>query len=169
MWTPNCSRCCAWRRWWMPSPWKTPLRLTHLGQGRYDVDDVIAKLAAPRTHQKRPIDRARTAGAVQPAAAGRARGLYRQRCGQDAFGARPAARCPSSARCPTRKKCAWSPGWPSRWKAARFDSSAQSTPFAQTRHADAHIRWDDLDLAPTWATCPPACPFSSRRPRWTWT
>ena len=60
------------------------LRLTHLGQGRYDVDDVIAKLTAP-------IDRARAAGAVQPAAAGRARGLHRQRCGQDAFGAGPAA------------------------------------------------------------------------------
>ncbi len=42
---------------------------------------------------------------------------------------------------------------------SRFDSSAQSTPFAQTRHADAHIRWDDLDLAPYLGYLPASLPI----------
>jgi hypothetical protein len=39
---------CGWRRWWTPSRWTGPWpELTHLGGGRYDIDDILTKLAPP--------------------------------------------------------------------------------------------------------------------------
>ena len=136
------------------------LRLTHLGQGRYDVDDVIAKLAAPK-------DEAQTPPSTEPARlalynlllqAGRVdftdNAVGKTHSVQDLL-----LSVPFISTLSDKKEVRVEPRLAFTLEGSRFDSSAQSTPFAQTRHADAHIRWDDLDLAPYLGYLPASLPI----------
>lgn len=136
------------------------LRLTHLGQGRYDVDDVIAKLAAPK-------DEAEKAPSTEPARLA----LYnlllqggRVDFTDNAVGKTHSVQdlllsVPFISTLTDKKEVRVEPRLAFTLEGSRFDSSAQSTPFAQTRHADAHIRWDDLDLAPYLGYLPASLPI----------
>ena len=136
------------------------LRLTHLGQGRYDVDDVIAKLAAPK-------DEAQTPPSTEPARLA----LYnlllqggRVDFTDNAVGKTHSVQdlllsVPFISTLSDKKEVRVEPRLAFTLEGSRFDSSAQSTPFAQTRHADAHIRWDDLDLAPYLGYLPASLPI----------
>ena len=136
------------------------LRLTHLGQGRYDVDDVIAKLAAPK-------DEAQTPPSTEPARLA----LYNLllQGGRVDFTDNTVGKThsvqdlllsvPFISTLSDKKEVRVEPRLAFTLEGSRFDSSAQSTPFAQTRHADAHIRWDDLDLAPYLGYLPASLPI----------
>ena len=146
------------------------LRLTHLGQGRYDVDDVIAKLAAPK-------DEAQTPPSTEPARLA----LYNLllQGGRVDLPTTPVGKTHSvqdlllsgafHQHAVDKKEVRVEPGWPSRWKAAvltRRPKARRLRKPGTPTPTSAGMTWT---WRPTWATCPPACPFSSRRPRWTWT
>ncbi|WP_288486551.1 DUF748 domain-containing protein [uncultured Acidovorax sp.] len=136
------------------------LRITHLGQGRYDVDDVIAKLTAPK-------DEAEKVPSTEPARLA----LYnlllqggRVDFTDNALGKTHSVQdlllsVPFISTLSDKKDVRVEPRLAFTLEGSRFDSSAQSTPFAQTRHADAHIRWDDLDLAPYLGYLPASLPI----------
>lgn len=136
------------------------LRITHLGQGRYDVDDVIAKLAAPK-------DKAETPPSTEPARLA----LYNLllQGGRVDFTDNTVGKThsvqnlllsvPFISTLADKKEVRVEPRLAFTLEGSRFDSSAQSTPFAQTRHADAHIRWDDLDLTPYLGYLPASLPI----------
>lgn len=136
------------------------LRLTHLGQGRYDVDDVIAKLAAPKDAPETPpsTEPARLALYNLLLQGGRVdftdNAVGKTHSVQDLL-----LSVPFISTLSDKKEVRVEPRLAFTLEGSRFDSSAQSTPFAQTRHADAHIRWDDLDLAPYLGYLPASLPI----------
>lgn len=136
------------------------LRLTHLGQGRYDVDDVIAKLAAPKDAPETPpsTEPARLALYNLLLQGGRVdftdNAVGKTHSVQDLL-----LSVPFISTLSDKKDVRVEPRLAFTLEGSRFDSSAQSTPFAQTRHADAHIRWDDLDLAPYLGYLPASLPI----------
>lgn len=136
------------------------LRLTHLGQGRYDVDDVIAKLAAPKDEPAPPpsTEPARLALYNLLLQGGRVdftdNAVGKTHSVQDLL-----LSVPFISTLSDKKEVRVEPRLAFTLEGSRFDSSAQSTPFAQTRHADAHIRWDDLDLAPYLGYLPASLPI----------
>lgn len=136
------------------------LRLTHLGQGRYDVDDVIAKLTAPKDEPAPPpsTEPARLALYNLLLQGGRVdftdNAVGKTHSVQDLL-----LSVPFISTLSDKKEVRVEPRLAFTLEGSRFDSSAQSTPFAQTRHADAHIRWDDLDLAPYLGYLPASLPI----------
>ena len=136
------------------------LRLTHLGQGRYDVDDVIAKLTAPKddTEKAPSTEPARLALYNLLLQGGRVdftdNAVGKTHSVQDLL-----LSVPFISTLSDKKEVRVEPRLAFTLEGSRFDSSAQSTPFAQTRHADAHIRWDDLDLAPYLGYLPASLPI----------
>ncbi len=136
------------------------LRITHLGQGRYDVDDVIAKLAAPKDAPETPpsTEPARLALYNLLLQGGRVdftdNAVGKTHSVQDVL-----LSVPFISTLAGKKEVRVEPRLAFTLEGSRFDSSAQSTPFAQTRHADAHIRWDDLDLAPYLGYLPASLPI----------
>lgn len=136
------------------------LRITHLGQGRYDVDDVIAKLAAPKDAPETPpsTEPARLALYNLLLQGGRVdftdNTVGKTHSVQDLL-----LSVPFISTLTDKKEVRVEPRLAFTLEGSRFDSSAQSTPFAQTRHADAHIRWDDLDLAPYLGYLPASLPI----------
>ncbi|MBO0940765.1 DUF748 domain-containing protein [Acidovorax temperans] len=136
------------------------LRITHLGQGRYDVDDVIAKLAAPKDAPETPpsTEPARLALYNLLLQGGRVdftdNAVGKTHSVQDVL-----LSVPFISTLAGKKEVRVEPRLAFTLEGSRFDSSAQSTPFAQTRHADAHIRWDDLDLTPYLGYLPASLPI----------
>ena len=136
------------------------LRITHLGQGRYDVDDVIAKLTAPKddTEKAPSTEPARLALYNLLLQGGRVdftdNTVGKTHSVQDLL-----LSVPFISTLSDKKEVRVEPRLAFTLEGSRFDSSAQSTPFAQTRHADAHIRWDDLDLAPYLGYLPASLPI----------
>lgn len=136
------------------------LRITHLGQGRYDVDDVIAKLTAPKddTEKAPSTEPARLALYNLLLQGGRVdftdSAVDKTHSVQDVL-----LSVPFISTLSDKKEVRVEPRLAFTLEGSRFDSSAQSTPFAQTRHADAHIRWDDLDLAPYLGYLPASLPI----------
>ena len=136
------------------------LRITHLGQGRYDVDDVIAKLTAPKddTEEAPSTEPARLALYNLLLQGGRVdftdNAVGKTHSVQDLL-----LSVPFISTLADKKEVRVEPRLAFTLEGSRFDSSAQSTPFAQTRHADAHIRWDDLDLAPYLGYLPASLPI----------
>ena len=136
------------------------LRITHLGQGRYDVDDVIAKLTAPKDAPETPpsSEPARLALYNLLLQGGRVdftdNTVGKTHLVQDLL-----LSVPFISTLSDKKEVRVEPRLAFTLEGSRFDSSAQSTPFAQTRHADAHIRWDDLDLAPYLGYLPASLPI----------
>ena len=136
------------------------LRITHLGQGRYDVDDVIAKLTAPKddTEKAPSTEPARLALYNLLLQGGRVdftdNAVGKTHSVQDLL-----LSVPFISTLSDKKEVRVEPRLAFTLEGSRFDSSAQSTPFAQTRHADAHIRWDDLDLAPYLGYLPASLPI----------
>ncbi len=136
------------------------LRITHLGQGRYDVDDVMAKLTASK-------DAPETPPSAEPARLA----LYNLRLQggrvdftDNAVGKTHSVQdlllsVPFISTLADTKEVRVEPRLAFTLEGSRFDSSAQSTPFAQTGHADAQIRWEGLNLAPYLGYLPASLPI----------
>ncbi|PIF27543.1 uncharacterized protein DUF748 [Acidovorax sp. 56] len=136
------------------------LRITHLGQGRYDVDDVIAKLTAPKDEPAQPpsTEPARLALYNLLLQGGRVdftdNAVGKTHSVQDLL-----LSVPFISTLADKKEVRVEPRLAFTLEGSRFDSSAQSTPFAQTGHADAQIRWEGLNLAPYLGYLPASLPI----------
>lgn len=137
---------------------KPVLRLRHLGGGRYDVDDILARLAAqPQDDTDKSPARlalynlALTGGSIDytddSVAGGKAHEV------RDL-----ALRVPFLSTLNATHEIRVEPHLSFALNGSRFDSSAAGTPFAQTGRSEAAIRWEGLDLAPYLAYLPASLP-----------
>lgn len=135
------------------------LRLTHLGGGRYDVDDILARLVPP---------------AGEPAGEAPRFALYNLLLtgGRADFTDKAVNRThelrglgaslPFLSNLASQREVKVQPRLAFELNGSRFDSAAEGTPFAQTRHTDARIRLSGLDLAPYLGYIPPSVPVRLR-------
>ena len=121
------------------------LRITHLADGRYDVDDILARLAAPTdTPSTGPArlalyNLALTAGQVDfvdntVGETHEVRGLTLQ--------------VPFISTLASQREVKVTPHLAFTLDGSAFDSTAEGTPFAQTGRSDAQVRLTGLNLAP---------------------
>lgn len=121
------------------------LRLTHLGEGEYDADDIVARFTRPEADK--PTDPLHFALFNLVLTAGKVE-----------FEDRPAGKThvltgldlgvPFISNLPDRHHIRVEPRLAFNLNGSRFDSQAQTTPFATTRKTDARLDIRDLDLAP---------------------
>ncbi|WP_101048051.1 DUF748 domain-containing protein [Macromonas nakdongensis] len=120
------------------------LRLTHLGEGRYDIDDVLAKFQKPDEPPSEPPRFALFNIALSD--------------GQLVFTDTPRnarhtvegtqLQIPFLSNLGARREVVTTPHLAFRLNGTTFDSSAETTPFAADRHTQARLRIAALDLAP---------------------
>ncbi|MBP6780345.1 MAG: DUF748 domain-containing protein, partial [Ottowia sp.] len=123
------------------------LRLTHLGAGRYDVDDIIARLTAPSAKPDTDTGPTRLA-LYNLALSGGSIDFVDQTIGETHAVRELALQVPFISTLPSEREVKVQPHLSFALDGSRFDSSVQSTPFAQTGHADAQIQLQGLNLAP---------------------
>lgn len=131
------------------------LRLTHLADGHYDVDDILARLSAPSGKPSTGPARlalynlALTGGAVD----------FTDRTVDRTHAVRQLAlKVPFISTLPSQREVKVEPHLSFAIGDSRFDSSVQGTPFAQTGKGDATVKWQGLDLAPYLAYLPASLP-----------
>ena len=132
------------------------LRLRHLGNGRYDVDDVLQKLSGGPSSQK-PGDPVRFALynlAIQGGSVD-----FRD----DSVGKTHALRelmlgVPFLSNLPSQREVKVSPRLAFALNGSRFDSSAEGTPFDTSRRTDAVFRLNGFDLSPYLGYLPASLP-----------
>ncbi len=131
------------------------LRLTHLSDGHYDVDDILARLTAPS--DKPASGPARLAlhnltlngGAID----------FDDRMVDKTHAVRQLSlKVPFISTLPAQRDIKVEPHLSFEVGGSRFDSSAQATPFAQTGKGDATVKWEGLDLAPYLPYLPASLP-----------
>jgi len=135
------------------------LRLTHLGGGRYDIDDVLHRLT-PAADQ----------GAGQPAKFA----LYNLALSAGSIdytdttvGRTHTVRelrlvVPFLSNLPSQREVTTEPLLAFKLNGSAFNSSGQTTPFAQTHKTDATLRLEALDLAPYLGYIPASLPVRLR-------
>jgi uncharacterized protein involved in outer membrane biogenesis len=134
------------------------LNLTHTGDGHYDVDDVLAKLTAlagePASAPSEPLrfalyNLALSDGAVTFTDAPKKQ-VHQLSHVQLSV--------PFLSNLDSKREVLVSPKLAFDLNGSQFDSSANTTPFAQTRKTDAQFVVKDLDLAPYLAYWPASLP-----------
>jgi uncharacterized protein involved in outer membrane biogenesis len=131
------------------------LRLTHLGAGRYDIDDLLARFDRPApTSPSDPLhfalfNLALSAGVVEF----EDRPVQKMHVLNDL-----ALGVPFLSNLPARHQIKVEPRLAFSLNGSRFDSSAQTTPFAATRKTEAVVALRDFDLAPYVAYLPAGLP-----------
>ncbi|MDO5692836.1 MAG: DUF748 domain-containing protein [Pseudomonadota bacterium] len=133
------------------------LRLTHLGDGRYDVDDILARLnAGPRPAE--PAEPARFALYNIDLSEGRIdfddRAVGRQHEVRDVRLA-----LPFISTLPSQREVVVQPQLAFVANGSAFDSRAEALPFADNRHTEASFRLNALDLKPYLGYIPPGLPI----------
>ncbi len=133
------------------------LRIAHLGEGRYDVDDIIAKVTAPPAEPQPHTGPARLA-LYNLALVGGSIDYDDRSVGKTHTVRGLALTVPFISTLPSQREVKVEPHLAFTLNDSRFDSSAQGTPFAQTGKTDASVRWEGVDLAPYLAYLPPSLP-----------
>ncbi len=133
------------------------LHIAHLGEGRYDVDDIIAKVTAPPAEPKPDTGPARLA-LYNLALVGGSIDYDDRSVGKHHTLRDLALKVPFISTLPSQREVKVEPHLAFTLNGSRFDSSAQGTPFAQTGKTDASVRWDGVDLAPYLAYLPASLP-----------
>jgi uncharacterized protein involved in outer membrane biogenesis len=133
------------------------LHIAHLGEGRYDVDDIIAKVTATPAEPQPDTGPARLALYNLALTGGSIdyddRSVGKQHTLRDL-----ALKVPFISTLPSQREVKVQPHLAFTLNGSRFDSSAEGTPFAQTGKADAAVRWEGVDLAPYLAYLPASLP-----------
>ncbi|WP_087748141.1 MULTISPECIES: DUF748 domain-containing protein [unclassified Acidovorax] len=131
------------------------LRLTHLADGHYDVDDILARLTAPTDKPASGPARLAlhnltlTGGAID----------FDDRTVDKTHAVRQLAlKVPFISTLPAQREIQVEPHLSFEVDGSRFDSSAQATPFTQTGKGDATVKWEGLDLAPYLPYLPASLP-----------
>ena len=133
------------------------LHIAHLGEGRYDVDDIIAKVTAPPAEPKPATGPARLA-LYNLALIGGSIDYDDRSVGKTHTVRGLALKVPFISTLSSQREVKVEPHLAFVLNDSRFDSSAQGTPFAQTGKTDASVRWDGVDLAPYLAYLPASLP-----------
>ncbi|MCX7278644.1 MAG: DUF748 domain-containing protein [Burkholderiales bacterium] len=131
------------------------LKITHLGDGRYDFDDIVARLATPPAPQPSPTPSfalyniTLTDGSVdfvdQPVGKTHAvRDLHLS--------------LPFISNLDSQRSIQAEPRLAFTLNGSSFDTAAQTTPFEPTRKTDAHLVLKNLDLAPYLPYLPASLP-----------
>ncbi|MBX9612485.1 MAG: DUF748 domain-containing protein [Burkholderiales bacterium] len=131
------------------------LHITHLGDGHYDIDDILARLNQPGDQPPGAPPRfalynlALNGGAVDftDQAVGRTHELR----GLDVS-------VPFLSNLASQREVKVAPRLAFRLNGSVFDSAAEGTPFAQTRKTDAAVRISGLNLAPYLGYLPASLP-----------
>ena len=136
------------------------LKLTRLGTGQYDIDDVLARLAR------------RDPGAAHDPLRFALFNLSLSGGALD-FDDRPVQKIhhlrdltlnvPFLSNLESRREIQVEPRLAFRFNGSRFDSSAQSTPFASSQKTDARINLKNFDLAPYLPYMPSSVPVQVRQ------
>nr|HRL99787.1 DUF748 domain-containing protein [Acidovorax sp.] len=133
------------------------LRLTHRGDGHYDVDDIIAKLTARPSDPQPDTGPARLA-LYNLALTGGSIDFIDNAVNNTHEVRALALQVPFISTLPSQREVKVEPHLSFALDGSRFDSSAQGTPFAQTGKTDASLRLAGLDLAPYLAYLPANLP-----------
>ncbi|HSV51202.1 MAG TPA: DUF748 domain-containing protein [Burkholderiaceae bacterium] len=131
------------------------LQLAHLGDGRYDVDDVLERLRRPS--DKPPAEPTRFA-LYNLALRGGAADFSDQPQGKTHTLRDLQLSVPFLSNLPADREVKVEPRLAFLLNSSRFDSAATGTPFAQTGKADASVRIAGLDLAPYLRYIPASVP-----------
>ena len=131
------------------------LRLTHRGDGHYDVDDVLAKVAAPTGE---PDSGPARLALYNLALTGGSIDFTDQAMGKTHEVRDLALKVPFISTLASQRDVKVEPHLSFALNGSRFDSSAAGTPFAQTGRGDASIRLEGLQLAPYLGYAPPGLP-----------
>lgn len=134
------------------------LRITHLGDGSYDVDDVLTKLRSPNAPEAEASPDPVRLALFNLALRGGSVDFDDRRVGTKHTVRDVNLTIPFISTLQDKKDIRVEPRLAFVLDGSHFDSAAQSTPFAQTGHADAQIRWSDLDLQPYLAYLPSSLP-----------
>ncbi len=130
--------------------------LTHLGDGRYDIDDILEKLKTPP--DAKPADPTRFA-------------LYNLSLssGQVSFADKAVGKTheltalnlsvPFLSNLQSKREVKTSPRLAFKLGGSNFDSAAEGTPFAQTHKTQATFRLSNFDLAPYLGYLPASLPY----------
>jgi hypothetical protein len=133
--------------------------LTHLADGKYDIDDIVAKLASPPDEPKSEPPRfaiyniAITGGAVD----------FDDQTVKRKHELRDfVLKVPFLSNLPSQREVKTEPRLAFVLNGSAFDSTAFTTPFAESRKTDAQVRFKDLDLAPYLGYIPGGLPVALR-------
>jgi hypothetical protein len=134
------------------------LRLTYLGEGRYDVDDVLKRLASAPAAPPSNSDRLRFAlfnlvladGAIDFTDAPHQKTHHLSKL---------SIRLPFLSNFPAQRDVVVTPQLAFALDGSHFDSAAQSTPFAQSHKTTLSLKVSRLDLAPYLVYQPASLPL----------
>lgn len=135
------------------------IHLTHTGEGHYDVDDILAKFATqPQEKTGTPLQYALYNLVLSDAAVTLTDAPHQQvhRLSQVNLS------LPFLSNLDSKRDVLVSPKLSFKLNGSAFDSSADATPFAQTRKAQVQLRFKDLDLAPYLNYLPATLPLRLR-------
>ncbi len=152
-----------WQSWRYLAPVLTALEvdapvlhLTQQAAGRYDIDDILARLQKqpPEPDNSPPVAFALhnvvlRGGALEfrDETIGRAHSLRELQL-----------QIPRVSNLPTQREAKVQPHLAFTLNGSRFESSAEATPFAPQAQADALLRWEGVDIAPYLAYLPASVP-----------
>lgn len=133
------------------------LRLKHMGGGHYDIDDLLTRWLAPAEPPQSATGLPRFAlynVAVRSASVD----FVDQGAGQTHEVRDLQLSVPFLSNLGAKREVLTEPRLSFRLNGSRFDSSAQTTPFASTRKTDAAFKLADLNLQPYLPYLPPGLP-----------
>jgi hypothetical protein len=131
------------------------LNLTHLGDGRYDIDDVLARLNQPATE---PAGAPARFALYNIAVSGGTLDFVDKAVNKSHEVRDFKLGIPFLSNLESQRTVKTSPYLAFRLNGSEIDTTAQSTPFAQTRKTDAQIKLSQLDLKPYLGYLPAALP-----------
>lgn len=135
------------------------LRLTHLGEGRYDIDDILARLQG---EPGAPADDPLHFALYNIALNGGAVDFTDRSVGATHLLRELQVAVPFLSNLDSQREVTVEPRLAFQLNGSRFDSAAAATPFAQTRKTDASITLAGFDLKPYLGYLPAGLPVRLR-------
>jgi len=134
------------------------LRLTHTGEGHYDVDDILARLAPKPTDPAEPASNALRFALYNLMLSDGLVELTDVPNNKVHKLSQLTLNLPFLSNLDAKRDIVVQPALAFNLNGSQFDSTANTLPFAQTRKTDAQLLVKDLDLAPYLAYLPATLP-----------
>jgi hypothetical protein len=134
------------------------LRLTLLADGHYDVDDILARFAAPPDTPNTPETGPARLALYNLTLTGGEIDFNDRTVSQSHTVRKLTLQVPFLSTLPSQREIKVEPHLSFDVADSHFSSSAQATPFDPTGKGEATIQWDGLDLAPYLAYLPASLP-----------
>ncbi len=131
------------------------LRLTHLGAGRYDIDDILERMASPPDQPDTGPARLALYNLVL---SGGEIDLDDQATGSTHALRNLVLQIPFLSTLPSQRSVQVQPHLAFTLGDSHFDTRAQATPFAKVRQGEVTLHWEGLDLADYRAYLPASLP-----------